>query len=220
MEEKGMTEDEMVGWHHWLDGHEYEQAPGVREGQGTLACCSPWNCKESDTTEWLNNSNKRCGPRSHLVLPWRCSRRMTSAPGIFPDDLWLLSIHPSTGLAQSMLALHICDATSLSVTWTVKSSSAVTIKYLGMIECWNWCQNHKNLSSLTDRSSHTMTNVGKIGKARCLAKPDVCKPSLVFKALLQNPPPRSFLLFPHWSPLLTLSKSLLTSLPPCIFEPL
>ena len=49
--------DEMVGWHHWLDGHEFEQAPGVSDGQGSLACCSPWGCKESDTTEQLNNNN-------------------------------------------------------------------------------------------------------------------------------------------------------------------
>ena len=48
-EEKGMTE-----WHHRLDGHEFEQALGVGDGQGSLACCSPWYCKESDTTEWLN----------------------------------------------------------------------------------------------------------------------------------------------------------------------
>ena len=53
-EEKGMREDEMVGWHHWLDGHESEQAPGVGDGQGSLACCSPWCRKESDRTEWLN----------------------------------------------------------------------------------------------------------------------------------------------------------------------
>ena len=53
-EEKGITEDEMVGWHHQLDGHEFEQAPGASEGQGSLAFCSPWGCKESDTTEWLN----------------------------------------------------------------------------------------------------------------------------------------------------------------------
>ena len=53
-EEKGMTEDEMVGWHHWLDGHVFEQAPGVGDGQGSLVCCSPWCCKESDTTEPLN----------------------------------------------------------------------------------------------------------------------------------------------------------------------
>ena len=53
-EEKGMTEDEIVGWHHQLDGHEFEQALGVGDGQGSLACYSPWGLKESDTTEWLN----------------------------------------------------------------------------------------------------------------------------------------------------------------------
>ena len=53
-EEKEMTEDEMVGWHHWLNGHEFEQAPGVGDGQGGLECCIPWGCKESDMTEWLN----------------------------------------------------------------------------------------------------------------------------------------------------------------------
>ena len=49
-EEKGMTEDEMVGWHHWLDGHEFDQALGVSDGQGGLACCSPSGLKEPDTT--------------------------------------------------------------------------------------------------------------------------------------------------------------------------
>ena len=53
-EETGMTEDEMVGWHYWLDGHEFEQAPGVGDGQRSLACFSPWGHKESDMTEWLN----------------------------------------------------------------------------------------------------------------------------------------------------------------------
>jgi len=53
-EEKGMTEDEMVGWHHWLDGHEFEQASGVGDGQESLACCSPWGCKELDMTERMN----------------------------------------------------------------------------------------------------------------------------------------------------------------------
>jgi len=49
-----MTKDEMDGWHHRLDGHEFEQAPGVGDGQGSLACYSPWDCKKEDTTEWLN----------------------------------------------------------------------------------------------------------------------------------------------------------------------
>ena len=53
-QEKGTTEDEMVGRHHWLGGHEFEQAPGVGDGQGRLACCSPWGRKESDMTEGLN----------------------------------------------------------------------------------------------------------------------------------------------------------------------
>ena len=53
-EEKGTTEDEMVGWHHRLNGHEFEQALGIGDGQGSLAWCSPWGRKESDLTEWLN----------------------------------------------------------------------------------------------------------------------------------------------------------------------
>ena len=66
-EEKGTTEDEMAGWHHRLDGHEFEFTPGVGDGQGGLVCCDSWGCKESDTTEWLNwlgtNLNK-----SHVWL--------------------------------------------------------------------------------------------------------------------------------------------------------
>ena len=56
-EEKGMTEDEMAGWHHWLDGREFEWTPGVGDGQGGLACCNSWGLKESDRTEWLNWTN-------------------------------------------------------------------------------------------------------------------------------------------------------------------
>ena len=53
-EEKGTTEDEMAGWHHWLDGRESEWTLGVGDRQGGLACCNSWGCKESDMTEWLN----------------------------------------------------------------------------------------------------------------------------------------------------------------------
>ena len=58
-QEKGMTEDKIVGWHHWLNGHEFEQALGNGEGQGSLACCSPWGLKELDMTEQLNNNDNR-----------------------------------------------------------------------------------------------------------------------------------------------------------------
>ena len=70
-EKRGMTEDEMVGWDHWLNGPEFEQALGDGEGQGSLACCCPWDCKWSDTTEQLNKNNRgiyimEVGDR----LPW------------------------------------------------------------------------------------------------------------------------------------------------------
>ena len=62
-QDKGVTEDEVVGWHHWLNGYEFEQVLGVNEGQGNLACCSPWGRKESNLPEWLNNSyNLRAVP--------------------------------------------------------------------------------------------------------------------------------------------------------------
>ena len=63
-----MAEDEMVGWHNQLNGHEFEQALGVGDGQGGLACCSPWVHKEWDMTEQLNNNNSLSqvpGPECH-----------------------------------------------------------------------------------------------------------------------------------------------------------
>ena len=74
-EDKETTEDEMVGWHHRLNGHESEWAPGVGGGQGGLACCSPWGHKESDTTERLNWT-ERIGD-AYLVDQWLrlCSQR-------------------------------------------------------------------------------------------------------------------------------------------------
>ena len=71
-DEKGLTQDEMVGWHHWLDGHEFEQALGVGDGQGSLACCSPWGRQELDRTEqlnWTDSITGLCGHHHCLVLP-------------------------------------------------------------------------------------------------------------------------------------------------------
>ena len=64
-----MAEDEMVGWHHGLDGHEFGQAPGVGDRQGSLACCSPWGRKESDRTEQLNNSNYNLHDFMDEIIP-------------------------------------------------------------------------------------------------------------------------------------------------------
>jgi len=71
-EKKGTTEDEIVGWHHRLDAHEFEQALGDGEGWGGLACCSPWGCKESDTNEWLN---KKINPVHESWIPPKALRK-------------------------------------------------------------------------------------------------------------------------------------------------
>ena len=75
---KGATEDEMVGWHRWLNGHEFEQTPGDGEGQGSLACCSPWGRKESDMNEWLKN-NQLCSPAQVSTPPVRPHRVQSAA---------------------------------------------------------------------------------------------------------------------------------------------
>ena len=78
-EEKSMTEDEMAGWHHRLNGHEFEWTPGVGNGQGGLVCCDSWGRKESDTTERLNwtelNWPKNLGKMYHWKRPW-CWERL------------------------------------------------------------------------------------------------------------------------------------------------
>ena len=81
-----MTEDEMVGWHQRLNGHEFEQAPGDSEGQRSLACCSPWGCKELDMTYWLNNNNNHqrhytVHPSNpvHSSFPWECLGQHTES---------------------------------------------------------------------------------------------------------------------------------------------
>ena len=79
-EEKGTSEDEMVGWHHWFNGREFEQTPEDGEGQGSLACYSPWGCKELDMTEV--NEQKQRKPRAEAPewnLPcWQLARRFPS----------------------------------------------------------------------------------------------------------------------------------------------
>ena len=97
--EKGTTEDEVVGWHHQLNGHEFEQALGVGGGQGGLVCCSPWGCKELHVTEWLNWTE-------YLVLTpdrhwcntfwWLLLSKILS---IMEDNYWVI-----------LLSLYICRA--------------------------------------------------------------------------------------------------------------
>ena len=72
-EVKGATEDEMVGWHHRLKGHEFEQTLGDSEGQGKLACCQSWPCKDSGMTEQLNNESKVHVAMKLLKCDWSVS---------------------------------------------------------------------------------------------------------------------------------------------------
>ena len=82
------TEGEMVGWHHRLNGHEFEQAPGDGNGQGSLACYSPWGCKEPDTTGQLNNDDS--------YLKWIPNKTSYTAQGT------LLSFTGQPGRAGSL----------------------------------------------------------------------------------------------------------------------
>ena len=77
---RGVTEDEMVGWHHQLNGHTFEQTLGYSEGQGSLMCCSPWDCKELDTTKQLNWTELTCEPHGFVE---RVKKRWPSQQKIF-----------------------------------------------------------------------------------------------------------------------------------------
>ena len=98
-EEKGTTEDEMVGWHHWLNGHGFGWTLGVGDGQGGLACYGSWDRKESDTTEWLNWTETQINMdfKFLMFLKGKCKQKMmfyrirSSGPNISllsaPEDL-------------------------------------------------------------------------------------------------------------------------------------
>ena len=88
-EEKGTIEDKMVGWHHWLNGHEFEQTPGDGEGQESLACYSPWGCKKSDRTKWLNNNSVIL-----CLAFWKTARLFSTVAPLFVQfhQYWLRSL--------------------------------------------------------------------------------------------------------------------------------
>ena len=92
-EEKGTTEDEIVGWHHWHDEHEFEQALGVGDGQGSLVCCSPWGLKESDTTELTLGGRVCCCLVTKLCLtllwpPWTVAHQPPVSMGFPKEEYW------------------------------------------------------------------------------------------------------------------------------------
>ena len=96
-EEKGMTEDGMAGWHHRLDGHELEWTPGVGDGEGGLACCDSWGCKESDRTErlnWTDTKGKRTTKQqqSKCLYGYGLAVRAWVVCFVIDRELWLVAI--------------------------------------------------------------------------------------------------------------------------------
>ena len=133
-EEKGTTEDEMVGWHHRLDGLEFEQAPGDGEGQWSLACCSPWGCKELDTTERLNN-NEQFKNRPLLELSLAAGRRKESGMVL---DGYKVDARPFSD--QGSYPRSVSSATFLAVSQKIKQCC----KYWKIPAEWVPINNHKS----------------------------------------------------------------------------
>ena len=140
---KRMTEDEMVGWHHWLNEHEFGQAPEDGEGQGSLVCCSP----ETDTTEWLNNSNNHFNGRKQRGTqePFDEGERGSEKVGL------KLNIQKSKIMVSSPIILWQIDGskmetvtefTLLESPWDCREIKPVNLKWNQrwiFIHWKNWC---------------------------------------------------------------------------------
>ena len=144
LEEKQARENKMVRWHHWLNRHEFEQTLGDSEGQGSLACCSPWALKESDTTEQLNNE--------HSTVPacYWVGQKVHSAFSVssffFFIFMYMLIIkiiikHTSSHVfPQSFLSWHVSLCAHFLVSFfSLKDNCFTTL---------NWCLLHNNVSQL------------------------------------------------------------------------
>ena len=113
----------MIGWHQWLNGHEFEQTQGVDDGQGSLACCSPWGYKELDITKWLNwlNSNKisAAAAKSLQLCPTLCDPIDSSPPGF-----------PFPGILQARTLEWVAISFSSARKWKVKVKSLSYVRLL------------------------------------------------------------------------------------------
>ena len=111
-EEKEVTEDEMVGWHHWIDGQDSEQTLGNNEGQGSLACCSPWSCKESDTIYRLNNNNNNMESGSTCFILVESQKNIQNST----KSVWKWFCFPATCEARYAWTktVHSCKMSSIN----------------------------------------------------------------------------------------------------------
>ena len=124
-EEKEMPEDEMAGWHHWLDGRESEWTLGVGDGQGGLVCCNSWGHKESDTTEQLNWTDWRC--------PYFCSSHSYSS---FSPSSALISMKPFVinGMFDS-ISPPFTEHLPYSIYFMLPSGKESAYWFLGGVSC-------------------------------------------------------------------------------------
>ena len=109
-----MTEDEMVGWHHQLDGHEFEQAPGFGDRQGRLMCCIPWHPKESDMTDWLNWIAIRSIEKAIASLPLECTYVFLEVCFLTWDSGNMVM---PLNCMQNHLCVHVRMRTCLGMCW-------------------------------------------------------------------------------------------------------
>ena len=144
-EEKGTTEDEMAGWHHWLDGREFEWTLTVGNGQGGLVCCNSWGCKESDTTEWLNWTELNWKWKNWLVM---CDSVTSWAGSIVRGILqvrileWVASplsrgcFHPRGWTRVSFTAGRFFTSWATDATTQRNKSATLAVKSNQMVQ-WN-----------------------------------------------------------------------------------
>ena len=121
-EEKSTTEDEMVGWHHQLNGHEFEQAPGDDEGQGGLVSCKPWSCKESATTTQQQLV-------SDSATPWTVARWAHQSMGFSRQEYWNAQPLPSPGDLAN-LGMFICLINSVQFILSSIVTPSLKVKFI------------------------------------------------------------------------------------------
>ena len=175
-QEKWATEDEMVGWHHWLKGHEFEQAPGGGEYQGSLVFCSPWGPKELDTTEWTTELRGKAGRQARKRALTRNRTLQNLHLDFQPPELW----------ENKFLLFTLLSAGGTSQCWTFlssqKQSHHVSHSGYSINICWQGMS--KNPS-------------GREHSANCEA---LCARSLLWSSGLSPWSEALFDEFPHCSP--------------------
>ena len=183
-----------IWWHHWLDGHEFEQAQGVGDGQGSLVCCSPWGRKESDKTERLNNEMR-------LLNEWGMTRGVRAEGSVFnhaaatgqgagqwetkAETLGSVPMLPLPVLGSTLLHIHIFQDSQSFQVWPWTAYARSTCSHLTQVMIMGGSENR-----VTDAGSRARSTLGFVVPSRpdrsLLLRPT--KPSLRAAAPGPGPP--------------------------------